>query len=117
MTTSRRDFIRRGALWVAGAALVEPVAKKLWAFPTNPLGNPFLSPPPPPYRLPTAVRYIEVRHGEVGSEISYDEGKTWVPATYEPTGDGWYRIPLSPVWMVPRSADFRMAPTLIWSHP
>lgn len=35
--TTRRDFIRRGALWVAGAALVEPVARKLWAFPTNPL--------------------------------------------------------------------------------
>lgn len=36
--TTRRDFLRRGALWVAGAALVEPVARKLWAFPTNPLG-------------------------------------------------------------------------------
>lgn len=34
--TTRRDFIRQGALWVAGAALVEPVTRKLWAFPVNP---------------------------------------------------------------------------------
>lgn len=33
---TRRDFIRQGALWVAGAALVEPVTRKLWAFPVNP---------------------------------------------------------------------------------
>lgn len=37
--TTRREFLRRGALWVAAAAVVEPVARKLWAFPTNPLGS------------------------------------------------------------------------------
>ena len=37
--TTRRDFIRRGALWLTAAAIVEPVARKLWAFPTNPLGR------------------------------------------------------------------------------
>lgn len=37
--TTRREFLRRGALWVAAAAVVEPVARKLWAFPTNPLGG------------------------------------------------------------------------------
>lgn len=36
---NRRDFIRRGSLWVAGAVAVEPVIKRLWAFPTNPLGG------------------------------------------------------------------------------
>lgn len=37
--TTRREFFRRGALWVAAAAVVEPVARKLWAFPTNPLSS------------------------------------------------------------------------------
>lgn len=37
--TTRREFLRRGALWVAAAAVVEPVARKLWAFPTNPLAR------------------------------------------------------------------------------
>ena len=37
---NRRDFIRRGSLWVAGATVVaEPIIKRLWAFPTNPLGG------------------------------------------------------------------------------
>lgn len=40
MTTSRRAFIRQGALWVVGAALVEPVHRKLWAFPHNPTVQP-----------------------------------------------------------------------------
>jgi hypothetical protein len=35
--TTRRDFIRQGALWVAGALIVEPPLKRLWAFPSNPL--------------------------------------------------------------------------------
>lgn len=35
--TTRRDFIRQGALFVAAGALIEP--KRLWAFPTNPLGR------------------------------------------------------------------------------
>lgn len=35
--TTRRDFIRQGALFVAAAAIIEP--RRLWAFPTNPLGR------------------------------------------------------------------------------
>jgi hypothetical protein len=34
--TTRRDFIRRGALWVAGAVVLEEPIKRLWAFPNNP---------------------------------------------------------------------------------
>jgi hypothetical protein len=38
--TTRRDFIRQGALWVGAAALAPVLAerpiKRLWAFPNNP---------------------------------------------------------------------------------
>lgn len=37
--TSRRQFLRQGALWVAGAVVLEEPIKRLWAFPTNPLGS------------------------------------------------------------------------------
>jgi hypothetical protein len=35
---SRRDFVRRGALWTLGAAIVTPPLRSLFAFPMNPLG-------------------------------------------------------------------------------
>lgn len=37
--TSRRQFLRQGSLWLAGAVVLEEPIKRLWAFPTNPLGS------------------------------------------------------------------------------
>ena len=92
--TTRRDFIRRGALWVAGAALVEPVARKLWAFPTNPLGASRLIHSASSLHWLDAGNYkgwtvlFEVGWGAGECIVTHDDGSQFrVSATYR---DGLY---------------------------
>lgn len=73
--TSRRDFIRQGALWVAGAALIEP--KRLWAFPVNPAAR---------NARTTAWGFMGLENGWPVRWIEFDDGSTWV------VRDGWTRI-------------------------
>lgn len=49
---NRRDFVRKGSLWTMGALLVEEPIKRLWAFPTNPLGEVRPAIVVPPHQLP-----------------------------------------------------------------